>query len=129
MRKFIVNVNGSSYEVEVEEMTSAPAAASKPAAAPAPEKKAEAPKAEKAPTVPLENAPAGGTRVSAPMPGTIKKIAVKNGDRVKKNDILFILEAMKLENEIYSPCDGVVASVDTAEGTMVNPGDSLCTIA
>ena len=117
MRKFIVNVNGTSYEVEVEEMTNAPAAQAAPA-------KAQTPAAQATQTA----APSGGTKVTAPMPGTIKKVNVSVGATVKKNDVLFILEAMKLENEIYAPCDGKVSFVGANEGQSVNPGDVLCTI-
>lgn len=118
MRKFMVNVNGTSYEVEVEEMTSAPQA-----------QQVSAPKNEEKKTAaPAPKASAGATTISSPMPGTIKKVAVKAGDKVKKNDVLFILEAMKLENEIMSPCDGTVVSVGTSESSSVNPGDVLCVI-
>lgn len=115
MRKFIVNVNGTSYEVEVEEMQNVPANAAQSA----PKANAEAQKA----------APAGGESVTAPMPGTIKKVAVSANQQVKKGDVLFILEAMKLENEIMSPCNGKITSVCISEGATVNPGDVLCTIA
>ena len=113
MSKFIVNVNGKSYEVEVEEMNSVPAQAK-----------------EQKPTPAVQTqAPVGGTKITAPMPGTIKKVAVKNGDTVKKNDVVFILEEMKLENEIYAPCDGKITSIATSEGSSVNSGDLLCTIS
>ena len=116
MRKFIVNVNGTSYEVEVEEMQNVPANGTQ-----------SVPKAASA--APAASAPAGGETVSAPMPGTIKRVAVSANQQVKKGDVLFILEAMKLENEIMSPCSGKVTSVCVSEGATVNPGDILCTIA
>ena len=121
MRKFIVNVNGNSYEVEVEEVggaVSAPAAAPKatPQAAP----KAAAPKAAAA--------PAGGTAVKAPMPGNVLDIKVSNGQAVKEGDVVVILEAMKMENEIYAPCDGTVTVV-AAKGSTVNTGDVLVSIS
>lgn len=121
MRKFIVKINGVSYEAEVEEITSVPAESTQSK----PEKQAE-PAAAAAPA--QTAAPAGGTSVTAPMPGTIKKVMVSVGTQVKKNDVVFILEAMKLENEIYAPCDGMVSFVGTQEGAMVNPGDTLCKI-
>lgn len=109
MKKYKVNVNGTVYEVELEEMTGAPAAA--PAAAP------------------VAGAPAGdGERVAAPMPGNILSVNVAAGDTVKKGQILMILEAMKMENEIMAPCDGKVTSVAVAKGAAVESGTLLCTI-
>jgi len=109
MKKYKVNVNGTVYEVEIEEMTGAPAAA--PAAAP------------------VAAAPAGdGERVAAPMPGNILSVNVAAGDTVKKGQILMILEAMKMENEIMAPCDGKVTSVAVAKGAAVESGTLLCTI-
>ncbi len=122
MRKFIVNVNGNSYEVEVEEVggaVSAPAAA--PKAAPV-----AAPKA--APAAPKAAAPAGGTAVKAPMPGNVLDIKVSNGQAVKEGDVVVILEAMKMENEIYAPCDGTVTVV-ASKGSTVNTGDVLVSIS
>ena len=119
MRKFIVNVNGNSYEVEVEEVgaeaaASAPVAAPKAIAAPAPKKAA---------------APVGkGTPVKAPMPGNVLDIKVATGATVKSGDTLVVLEAMKMENEIKAPQDGVVTVV-ASKGSTVNTGDVLVTIA
>ena len=100
MKKYRVTVNGTVYEVELEELTgsapvSAPAA---PAAAPAPAASA---------------APAAGEQICAPMPGNILAVNVTAGQAVKKGDVLMVLEAMKMENEIMCPRDGVVASVNT----------------
>ena len=110
MRKFNITVNGVAYEVEVEEVA-AGAAAAAPVAAPAP-----APKA--APV-------AGGTKINAPMPGVILDVKVAQGASVKKGDILLVLEAMKMENEIVSPADGTVAQVLATKGASVNSGDVL----
>ena len=110
MKKYRVNVNGTVFEVEIEEMTGAPAA---PAAAPAPA----------APAV-----PAGGEKITAPMPGTILAVNVANGSAVKKGDVLMILEAMKMENEIMAPCDGAVTSVAVTKGASVESGTLLCVI-
>ncbi len=111
MKKYRVTVNGTAYEIELEELTgSAPAPA---AAAPAP-----APAA----------APAGGEQVTSPMPGTILDVKVSQGASVKKGDVLMILEAMKMENEIMCPCDGKVASINAAKGAAVESGTLLCVI-
>ena len=112
MKKYRVNVNGTVYEVELEEMTGAPAAA--PVAAPAPS-------AAAAPA-------AGGEKVTSPMTGTILSVNVAAGDAVKRGQVLMILEAMKMENEIMCPCDGTVASVSVTKGAAVESGTLLCTI-
>lgn len=134
MRKFVINVNGNRYEVEVEEVggsvnavypAPAPVQAA-PAESAKPVQKAEAPAAPK-PAV-NSSAPAGAVKITAPMPGTILDIMVKTGDQVKKGDVLLILEAMKMENEIVSPQDGVIASVNTSKGASVNSGDLLVSI-
>ena len=114
MKKYRVNVNGTVYEVELEEMTGAPAAA--PVAAPAPAAAATAAPA------------AGGEKVTSPMPGTILSVNVAAGDAVKRGQVLMILEAMKMENEIMCPCDGTVTSVSVTKGTAVESGTLLCTI-
>ena len=124
MRKFNITVNGVAYEVEVEEVAAgestapkaAPVAAA-PKAAPA-AKPAAAPKAAAAPV-------AAGTKVNAPMPGTILDVKVSQGQAVKKGDILLILEAMKMENEILAPQDGSIAQVNVSKGASVNSGDVL----
>ncbi len=113
MKKYRINVNGSLYEVEIEEMQ-APATMSAPTPAPA--------------AAPVAAAPAGGTKVNAPMPGTILDVRVQNGARVKKGDVLVILEAMKMENEIQAPCDGTVGSVSVRKGDSVETQALICTI-
>lgn len=115
MKKYRVTVNGTAYEIQLEELTGA-APAPAPAAAPAP---APAPAAA---------APAGGEQVTSPMPGTILAVNVTPGASVKKGDVLMILEAMKMENEIMCPCDGTVASVNTTKGAAVESGSLLCVI-
>lgn len=112
MKKYKVTVNGTAYEIELEELTGA-APAAPAAAAPAP-----APAA----------APAGGEQVTSPMPGTILDVKVSQGASVKKGDVLMILEAMKMENEIMCPCDGKVASIHASKGTAVESGTLLCVI-
>ena len=116
-----VTVNGTTYEVQVEEISESTASA--PIAAPA-----AAPKA--APKSAPKTAPVGeGTPVTAPMQGTILKVAVTNGQAVKKGDLICLLEAMKMENEIFAPCDGTVTSVSASAGQTVATGAVLATIA
>lgn len=127
MRKFNISVNGKKYEVEVEEVGGASAPVSAPkSAAPAPKPAAPAQAAAK----PAAKAapPAGATVVKAPMPGTIVSIKVNAGDTVKKGDVLVILEAMKMENEIMAPQDGKVVAVNTSNGVSVNTGDALVSL-
>ncbi len=111
MKNYKVVVNGTAYEVSVEEISAADVKAT-PAAAPAP----------------VAAAPAGGEKVEAPMPGTILDVKVAQGQAVKKGELVAILEAMKMENEIFAPCDGTVASLTVAKGATVNAGDVICTI-
>ena len=122
MKTYNITVNGVTYVVDVEEVSSsAPAAA--PVAAPvAPKAAPAAPKAAPAPAV------AGGTAVKAPMPGNIMKINVKAGDAVKKGDVLVVLEAMKMENDICAPADGTVASVEVSQGATVETDAVLVTL-
>ena len=125
MRRFNVTVNGVSYDVLVEEVgqeASAPTAPTAPAAAPAATPVA-APAAPKAPA-----APAGAVAVKAPMPGTIMKINVSAGQAVKKGDVLCVLEAMKMENDICAPQDGTVASVNVQKGASVASEEVLVTL-
>lgn len=119
MKKYNVNVNGTNYEVVIEEVNGAEIAAAAPAAAPAP-----APVAAPAPAA----APAGGETVNAPMPGNILAVNVTAGQAVKKGDVLLVLEAMKMENEIMSPVDGTVTSVAVTKGATVETGAVLCVI-
>lgn len=128
MKKFNITVNGNTYEVEVEELGGASAPVSRPAApkaAPAPAA-AAAPKAAPAPAAAPKAAPApaGGEAVDAPMPGKVLRIVKGEGSAVKEGELVLILEAMKMENEIFAPCDGTVKNV-AKEGTAVNPGDVL----
>ena len=125
MRKFIINVNGNSYEVEVEEVGGAPSA---PVADPAAAPKA-APKAAAAPAPAAAAAPpAGATNVTAPMPGNIVSVKVKVGDSVNAGDVLCVLEAMKMENEIMAPQAGKVVAVSTSAGSAVATGDVLVSL-
>ncbi len=137
-RRFRVTVNGKVYEVEVEEMgfgapsapvnpaPSAPVAPSPVTASPAPapaqaSAPAPAPKPSPQPTV-------GGSTVSAPMPGKILRVNVREGEQVSAGDLLVVLEAMKMENEILAPTSGTVKQVLVKEGDSVNTGDAMVVI-
>ena len=109
MKKYNVNVNGTNYEIEVELVSESEAKVS-PSAAPAPAANGE------------------GEKVEAPMPGNIIDVKVNVGDSVKKGQVLFILEAMKMENEMMASVDGTVTSVGTTKGSTVEAGTVLCTI-
>ena len=140
MKKFNVTVNGKAYAVEVEEVgsgaftyapvQSAPQPAQQQAQQAAPIAQApsvpQAPQAAPAPKATLE--PVAGELMTAPMPGTILDIKVSEGQTVKAGDIILILEAMKMENEIVAPTDGTVARIHTSKGTAVSTGDALVTI-
>lgn len=121
MKNYTITVNGTAYDVTVEEGSGsgAPAAAAKPAAAP-----------KKAPTAaPAKSAGGqGATKVNAPMPGKILSVKASTGQVVKKGDVLMILEAMKMENEVVAPSDGTVASIDITEGSSVEAGAVLATL-
>ncbi len=128
MRQFKITVNGKAYDVQVEEngVASAPVATAPvaaPAAAPA---TAPTPAPEAAPAA--ASAAGEGTAVEAPMPGTILKILVSNGQAVKSGDAVIVLEAMKMENEITAPCDGTVTAVCVNQGDSVDAGKVLVTI-
>ena len=123
IKKFNVTVNGNAYEVEVEEIKDGTVQVSRPAA-PASTVSA-APKAAAPKAAPVA---AGSGSVTAPMPGTIIDITVKEGDTVKAGQVCVILEAMKMENELPAPCDGVVKSVHVTKGASVNTEEVLVVI-
>ena len=126
MKKYTITVNGTAYEVEVEDMggaaptapkAAAPKAEPAPAAAPAPKAAAPAPAAK-----PVA---AGSATISAPMPGKVLEVKVKAGDAVKSGDVLMILEAMKMQNEIMAPADGTISDVRVSAGQTVGTGDVM----
>lgn len=127
MKKFNITVNGNAYEVEIEEVkAAAPAAAPKAAPAPA---AAPAPKAAPAPAAAAPAAAAAGdTTVSAPMPGKIVKLVASVGQAVNAGDVLLILEAMKMQNEITAPAAGTVKSFAVNAGDSVKPGQAMVII-
>lgn len=123
--KYIVTLNGKNYEVEVEKTdavitavtdAAAPAAAPVPVAAPAPA----------APAAPA--ASAEGTKVNSPMPGTILSVSAAPGKAVKTGEVLMILEAMKMENEIVAPCDGTVKQILVQKSSTVETDAVLAVI-
>ena len=129
MKKYIINVNGNQYEVEVEEVTNGESTIERPVSIPQAKpaskvKTAPKPVEEKKEVVVSE----GAEVVEAPMPGTILSIDVNEGDMVKSGQVLVILEAMKMENEILAPRDGKVANIGVTKGASVNTGDKLVVI-
>lgn len=122
MKNYTITVNGTAYDVTVEEggagstsSTAPKKSVAKPAAAPAPKPAAPA-------------GTQGAVKVNAPMPGKILSVKVQAGDAVKKGDIIMILEAMKMENEIPAPQDGTIASINANAGSTVEAGDVLATL-
>ncbi len=115
MKKYNVTVNGTAYEITLEVVDAADVKAAPAPAAPA--------------AAPQTPASACGESVTSPMPGTILAVNVQNGASVKKGDVLVILEAMKMENEIMAPCDGKITSVNVTKGSAVDAGAVICVIA
>lgn len=138
MKKYKVTLNGRTYEVEVEAGKAmlvdeyeayAPApAASAPASAPAAAAAPAAPAASTAPAA-APAVQAAGETITAPMPGNILRIEVTNGAAVKAGQILVVLEAMKMENEILAPRDGTVAQILVQKGSTVETGSPLVVLA
>ena len=118
MKNYRITVNGTAYDVAVEELAAG--------AAPAPVAQVAAPVAAPAPAA--KSTGTGSIKVASPMPGKILDVKTKVGDAVKKGQVLLILEAMKMENEVVAPEDGTVASVDVAVGAMVEAGDTLASL-
>lgn len=117
MKNYTITVNGNVYDVTVEEGTGSAAPAAAPKAAPAAAPKAAAPAGA-----------AGSVTVAAPMPGKILGVKANPGQAVKKGDVIVILEAMKMENEIVAPQDGTIASINVATGDPVEAGQALATL-
>lgn len=146
MKTYTVTVNGIAYDVAVEETTGRPvreyrAAAPATAPAPAPAVSATAPTAPVAPVpaaapaaadnasaVPATGGSKGRISIDAPMPGKILSVKASVGQNIKKGEVILILEAMKMENEIVSPEDGVIASIDVTSGDSVESGTLLATL-
>ncbi len=127
MKRYLITVKGISYEVEVEELkglketnTTERVVQPQPAVTMPVEEKIIAPTPSPAPS-------GSSKSITCPMPGTIFKVLVKPGEAVKRGDVLVVLEAMKMENEIFATADEVVDSVQVSEGATVNTGDVLVT--
>lgn len=125
MKKYNITVNGNTYEVEVDEIGGAPGITPAPvtSAPAAPAASAPAPKA-----VAVSAPSAGAEIVESPMPGTILEVLKQAGDAVAENEVVIILEAMKMENEIVAPKSGVIDSIAVAKGASVNGGDVLFSV-
>ncbi len=123
MKTYTITVNGTAYDVTVEETAGgaapAPAAKAAPAAPAAP-----------APAAPAKTAggAAGSVEINAPMPGKILDVKAQPGASVSRGDVVLILEAMKMENEVVAPQDGTIASINVNVGDMVEPGAVLATM-
>lgn len=126
MKNYRITVNGTSYDVSVEELAGGVAPVAAPvAAAPV---AVPAPAAAPAPAPAAKSVGAGSIKVASPMPGKILDVKANVGDAVKKGQVILILEAMKMENEVVAPEDGTVASIDVASGATVEAGDTLATL-
>jgi glutaconyl-CoA decarboxylase len=136
--KYNVTLNGKIYEVDVTEsdavvtgVTQVPVAVAAPAVAPvavAPVAAPEAPAAAPAAAPAVAPVSADGTQVKAPMPGTILAVKKNVGEAVKAGDVIVVLEAMKMENDIVAPCDGTVKSINAPKGSTVNTDDVIAVI-
>ncbi len=125
MKNYRITVNGTSYDVSVEELSGGAA----PVAAPVAAAPVAAPAPAAAPAAPAPAAGgAGSIKVSSPMPGKILAVKANVGDSVKKGQVILILEAMKMENEVVAPEDGTIASIDVTVGASVESGDTLATL-
>ena len=125
MKNYRMTDNGTSYDVSVEELSGGAA----PVAAPVAAAPVAAPAPAAAPAAPAPAAGgAGSVKVSSPMPGKILAVKANVGDSVKKGQVILILEAMKMENEVVAPEDGTIASIDVTVGASVESGDTLATL-
>ena len=122
MKRFLIKINGKTYDAEVE-VLGASAAAPAPAAAP----KAAAP--APAPAAPAAAPKAGGpANVTSPLPGTVLRLVKNAGDTVAAGEVVMIVESMKMENEVVAPEAGRIASIAIAAGSAINTGDLLFTL-
>ncbi len=126
MKNYTITVNGTVYDVAVEEKGSGvPSGNGVPSGSAAPS--APAPARPAAPA-PAAGGSAGSVKITSPMPGKILAVKSSVGADVKKGDVILLLEAMKMENEVVAPQDGKVASINVNSGDMVESGDVLATM-
>ena len=126
MKNYTITVNGKVYEVTVEEGFTGQG--EKSGTSPAPTAAPKSAAAVKEPAAAPKAAAAGSVKITAPMPGKILDVRISVGQAIKKGDVVMILEAMKMENEIVAPQDGTVASVQAAAGSAVEAGDTLASL-
>ena len=123
MKRYSITVNGNTYDVMVEEVEAGATVSAPVTSTPIAPIASAAPKA-----APKAAGNEGATKVNSPMPGTILAVKVAVGQSVKKGDVICVLEAMKMENDIPAPCDGVIASINTQKGASVAANDVLATL-
>ena len=123
MKNYRITVNGTAYDVAVEELGAGAAPAAAPVAAPV-----AAPAPAAAPAAPAASGSAGSVIVASPMPGKILSVKASVGAAVKQGDVILVLEAMKMENEVVAPQDGTIASINVSAGDAVEAGDTLATL-
>ncbi len=119
MKRYNITVNGTAYDVTVEETDGSAAPVAAPAAAPTPKKAA-------APVAPA--GAQGGVKINAPMPGTIVDVKLAVGAKVTNGTVIAVLEAMKMENDVVASCDGTIASINVTKGQSVETGTLIATI-
>lgn len=133
MKNYRITVNGNTYDVQVEEVNGNTATGTSQVTVSAPKAQAPVQNAASvrtaAPAQPASSGAQGSAKVNSPMPGNILDIKVNVGDKVSANQVVVILEAMKMENEIVTPVAGTVASINVTKGQTVASGDVLVTIA
>ena len=120
MKRYNITVNGTAYDVTVEETEGGAPAAAAPAAPKAAAPKPAAPKAA--------SGTAGNVQITAPMPGTIVEVKAKIGDPVKNGTVIAVLEAMKMENDVVADRDGTIATINVSKGESVSTGSVIATI-
>lgn len=124
MKNYRITVNGTAYDVAVEELGAGTVPAATPVAAAPVAPVAAAP----APAAPAASGSAGSVVVTSPMPGKILGVKANVGAAVKQGDVILVLEAMKMENEVVAPQDGTIASINVSTGDAVEAGDTLATL-
>lgn len=124
MKNYIITVNGNTYNVQVEETSASATGITAPIVQPAAQVKAP----QAAPKAAMSTQASGSVKIEAPMPGKILAVKKQTGEAVKSGEVVVILEAMKMENEIVASCDGTVASINVAVGDTVEAAQVLATL-